>query len=259
MGAPDQAWPEVLVDGERPSADALTLLAVVNDGHFTAAQVRAGAVRGLALHLQRLAAQHSGLYGEPLDTDRVRARMRRAVAERPDAYLRVVVRPDGSVTTVVRPPVEPNAAPQSLLPVVYERPFAHVKHVGTFGAIHHARLAERAGYDDALLVAHDGRIAESSVANLGFVDRDGVVVWPDAPALAGITWQLLERALPAAGIPTLRRPITVGSAASYEAAFLTNSIGVTPVGRIGELAFVADHPVIARIREVYAGLPWDRL
>ena len=80
----------------------------------------------------------------------------------------------------IRPPVEADERTQSLLPVAYSRPFAHIKHVGSFAQIRYGIQANKAGYDDAVLVTSDGRICESTVANIGFFDRD-TVVWPEHP------------------------------------------------------------------------------
>lgn len=73
------------IDGLPATVEALSHPALVNFGHFTAMQVRRGAVRALELHLARLRAAHLDLFGTHLDTDRVQPLMRRAVADRADA------------------------------------------------------------------------------------------------------------------------------------------------------------------------------
>ena len=95
----------------------------------------------------------------------------------------------------VRPPTTPPVTPQRLVSVAYTRPLPHVKHLGGFGQIHHGKLAEQAGFDDALLTS-DGVVVEGAIANIGFFDHGGGVVWPRADWLHGITMQLLERELP---------------------------------------------------------------
>jgi hypothetical protein len=95
---------------------------------------------------------------------------------------------------VVRPPVDPDGIAHSVLPVPYIRPFPHLKYVGTFAQIRFGLLAERAGYDDALLVGPDGRISETTVGDVGFLDGERVV-WPDGPSLRGSPGNLLDRAL----------------------------------------------------------------
>ncbi len=71
------------LDGEPATADDLLPLALTNLGHFTTFRVDAdGTVRGLSRHLDRLVRDCAAVFGAPLDTDRVRDFVRRAVAER---------------------------------------------------------------------------------------------------------------------------------------------------------------------------------
>jgi branched-subunit amino acid aminotransferase/4-amino-4-deoxychorismate lyase len=64
--------------------------------------------------------------------------------------------------------------------VRYLRPDPHIKHLAT-GQAFYSRLARRNGFDDALLTASHGLVAESAIANFGLFDGSGVV-WPEAPA-----------------------------------------------------------------------------
>jgi branched-subunit amino acid aminotransferase/4-amino-4-deoxychorismate lyase len=251
----------VEVDGAPAGADALAPASLLPGAHLTALQVRDGAVRGLDLHLARLAAAHLELFGSVLDTASARALMAQAVRDHPSSYLRVVVdEPTPGtprVVTVVRAPLDAPTTPQSLAPVAYVRPSAHLKHTGTFGRDLHGQAARRKGFDDALLVAPDGQIAETSIANIGFV-RAGHVVWPTGPALQGISWQLIDLALVAAGTPATTERIRVDDKGGYDGAFLTSSLGVAPVGRIGTHAF-ADPAVTSSVTDLYASVPWDTL
>jgi branched-subunit amino acid aminotransferase/4-amino-4-deoxychorismate lyase len=244
------------------STDQLAHPALVNDGHFTAMQVRDGRVRGLAYHLVRLCSAHAEIYGTVLDVEYLRAIIQHAVEHYPDASLRVnlyeVRSAQPQVMTAIRPPVEADERTQSLLPVAYSRPFAHIKHVGSFAQIRYGIQANKVGYDDAVLVTSDGRICESTVANIGFLDRD-TVVWPEAPALHGITWQLLDQVLGQRGIEVRRRPVSLESAAGFAGAFLANSIGVVPVSRIGEHDYQPDNATFTRIRGTYHEVAWDEI
>jgi hypothetical protein len=128
-----------------------------------------------------------------------------------DASVRVsVFQPDGderpSVMVVMRPPGEPPVVPQRLATVAYERPVAHIKHAGTFGQIWHGRQPGGPASNDALLTGPGGVTAEGAITNIGFYDGTAVT-WPGAPALAGITMQLVAAAL--AGRGTLSRHGTV--------------------------------------------------
>jgi branched-subunit amino acid aminotransferase/4-amino-4-deoxychorismate lyase len=113
-------------------------------GHFTAMQVRDGRVRGLALHLERLAASTRLLFGSDLDVDAVRSYVRQAIVGEPALSVRVLVltrsfdepmKPEILVRTL--PPHPPEPAPLRLRTVRYQRDLPQVKHLGTFGLIHH--------------------------------------------------------------------------------------------------------------------------
>lgn len=252
--------PEVLIDGHPPTLAALARFAVVNDGHFTAMQVRRGAVRGLGLHLERLHAAHRALYGTALDVDGLRRLLRAVIAVHPDASLRVTVaEPDPghpAVLTAVRPPIEPesNPRPMRLTVVEWVRGVPGIKHVGTFPQIQYARQARAAGFDDAVLVDAAGGIAEATTANIAFARGDGIV-WPAGPALPGITWRLLDRALPAAGIPSRTRPIGLRHLTGFDGAVLVNSVGIVPVAAIAGHEFPRSAEVARHLDAVYRAVP----
>ena len=231
-------------------------------GHFTAMQVRGRRTRGLDLHLERLEAANRELFGAGLDRERVLARIGHALGDREDASVRVYVlmsEEHGTSTVVtVRPPGEMPAAPQRLESVPYQRAVAHVKHLGDFGQAHHRRLAHLHGRDDALLTGADGAVSECGIANIAFVDGAGVV-WPDAPALRGITMQLVEPGLPAAGVPSRRAPVRLADLRSYRGAFVTNARGIAPVAQIDDVGFAVDKGLIETVRAVYGSVPWDRI
>ena len=256
--------PRIEVDGGPATAEQLAYPAIVNYGHFTTMQVRGGAVRGLGLHLSRLDSATRELFDTSLDGDLVRAHIRHALgADMLDASVRVsVFQPqDGgrpSVMVVVRPPGESPAAPQRLTAVLHERPAAHIKHAGTFGQIWHGLAAERSGFDDALLTGPGGVIAEGTVTNIGFFDGK-TVIWPDAPALTGITMQLVIVALAGRGTPSRRGTVRIADLASFRAAFVTNSLGVAPVGQVDDLALSADPDFIRDLTEAYDSVAWDRI
>ncbi|GLW24364.1 class IV aminotransferase [Microbispora triticiradicis] len=252
----------VEIDGRPPTAEALWHPALVNYGHFTALQVRNGRAQGLGLHLARLDAANRELFGAGLDGDLVRERVRHALAgDARDASVRMMAFwPEGrdavSLLVAVLPPAPPPSGPQSLKPVPYERPVAHVKHLGGFGQLYHRKIAEREGFDDVLLTGPDGTVAEGGVTNVGFFDGSSVV-WPDAPSLSGVTMQLLEARLPAAGIGSRRGPVRLADLPSYRSAFVANSRGVAPVGRIGDVTLPVDDDFTRTLVEVYESVPWD--
>jgi branched-chain amino acid aminotransferase len=96
-------------------------------------------------------------------------------------------------------------------------------------------VAERGGYDDALMLDSDGNVAESTGANIFFV-RDGALHTPIADCfLDGITRRSVIRLARARGIPVEERRIRPEELASFSEAFLTGSAAeVTPIGEIAE-------------------------
>lgn len=248
----------VWADGERLDAGDLLVPALVNYGHFTAMQVRGGAVRGLGEHLARVRSANQELFGSDLDPEVTRAQWATAASETPDAYLRASFQesPPGRThhLVVLRPPVEPSRSPARLRSVRYIRALAHLKHVGTFPQIRHGREAERAGYDDALLTTDDGQIAETTAANIGFLSG-GTVIWPTAPALDGIGQQLLRAVLPAAGYHVEHGAVRVRDLADFDGAFIVNSIGVVPVGQIDEHRFREPQQAVTPIVAAHDQLP----
>lgn len=245
------------IEGHPPSAEALWATAS-GFGHFTAMQVRGGRTRGLELHLTRLEAANHELFGVGLDGDRVREFVRHALGDFVYASVRVYVFESADepvVMVTVKEPAEPTT-PQRLLPVEYQRPDAHLKHLAT-GQGYYSRVARRSGFDDALLTATDGYISESATANVAFLD-DGVV-WPEGPFLHGITMQLLERALPEAGVRSRRTPVRLADIPSFRGAFVSNARGLALVSGIDSLSLSTDPARMRAVADVYASLPWDLL
>src|SRR5215468_9910048 len=71
------------LDGSAVGADELATLALYNYGHFTTILVHDMKVRGLGLHMQRLVDDSTTLHGMPVDPDRVRDLVRKALADGP--------------------------------------------------------------------------------------------------------------------------------------------------------------------------------
>ncbi|PSL52626.1 branched-subunit amino acid aminotransferase/4-amino-4-deoxychorismate lyase [Saccharothrix carnea] len=241
------------IDGEPPTTDRLATGLLANYGHFTALQLRDRRVKGLDLHLHRLDQANRELYGTPLHGDHVRTLIAHALGDIRDAAVRVTVfgLHAPSVMVAVLPPTTPPTTPQRLMSVNYTRPLPHVKHLGGFGQFHHRKRAEQAGYDDALLTA-DGLVVEGAIANIGFFDATGGVVWPRADWLHGTTMQLLERQL-----PSRREVVRLADVGRYRGAFLTNSIGVVGVSRIDDVEFTVDDSALAAVQAAYDAVPDD--
>ncbi|WP_411139257.1 aminotransferase class IV [Streptomyces sp. C10] len=252
------------VDGAAATVDALRSLALLNYGHSTAMQVRDGAVRGLDLHLRRLDAATRELFDLPLGASLVRSRIRSALAHSSgDATVRVYVfasDPPPGVSTLVlaEPPRDPDTQPRALQSVAYQRPVPHLKHIGTFGKLYHGRRAVARGYDSVLLTSLDGLVIECATTNVGFFDGK-YVVWPEGPALPGITMTLLERHLAAHGVASRHAPVHLSEAVAFHGVFTANSRGVTPVGHIDDVKVPIDSSFMSRLCRVFDTLPWDRI
>jgi branched-subunit amino acid aminotransferase/4-amino-4-deoxychorismate lyase len=246
------------IDGDRPSAEELWSTASAY-GHFTAMQVRGGRTRGLALHLRRLAAANKELFDAELDPERVRALIRHALRGVGDASVRVYVFESDEEPAIMVTVKHPGGGspPQRLQAVRYQRPDAHLKHLATEQTFY-TRLARRNGFDDALLTASDGVVAESAIANIGFFDESGVI-WPDAPLLHGITMQLLERKLPALGVPSRRTQVRLQDIASFEGAFLSNARGLAAVTQVDVATLPVQAERMKTITDAYASVPWDAI
>ncbi|MET0230189.1 MAG: aminotransferase class IV family protein [Rhodanobacteraceae bacterium] len=256
------------LNGRAASADDLRALAMTNYGHFTALQMQERGVRGLDLHLARLDSGTRELFGRPLDEHAVRAHLRSAVAGwNGDAAVRITVysrafdreqpvrafAPDVLVT--VTPPRRADTKPVGLKTFTHERALPAIKHVGTFSLFHHRRLAQQAGFDDALFVDASGAVSEASIWNIGFFDGTGVV-WPVAPQLHGVSMQLLDDGLRARGVATTSRRVTREDLATFRSAFLTNSgCPVRAVSSIDDVAFAIDADLERTLAACYAASP----
>ena len=252
----------VEIDGVTASPDQLRAAALGGYGHFTAMQVRGGRVRGFDRHLARLDAANREVFGAGIDAAAVRDYIRHALGDSiGDASVRVYVQEaDGSPSTMVtaRPPGGMPSTPWKLRAVPYQRSLAHIKHTGDFGQRYYQRVAHASGFDEALLTGPDAVISEGSITNVGFFSGTEVI-WPAAPALAGITMQLLEPALAARGVPSRRAHVRLPDLASFTAVFVTNARGIAPVGQVGDLRLPVDAGFTGRLAEAYESVGWDSI
>lgn len=260
------------INGVPATVESLRTLALVNYGHFTSMQVEDGRVRGLDLHLQRLARSTEELFGQALDIEQTQCWMRQAAGGdarkltlRVNVFSRALnrdrllepVRPDVLVTTSAARNLAPT--PLRVGSVDYQREQPHIKHVATFGLFQQRRTAQARGFDDALFVDAFGAVAEGSIWNVGFLDESGVV-WPDAPALAGVSMQLLQRGLRERGIPSSTRYVDLDEIGRFRGAFFTNSsCAVMPIAGIDAIEFKVDPGALAMLEACYASNPAEAL
>jgi branched-subunit amino acid aminotransferase/4-amino-4-deoxychorismate lyase len=262
----------ITINGLPARVQDMRALIQTNYGHFTAMRVENGGVRGLDLHLDRMEHATRELFDRSLDRERVRGYLRDAVAgdAQPQSLRvtvfsralnreRLAVPVDVDVLIIAAPtaPSMGTPAPLRLKSFRYAREVAAIKHVGTFPLFHYRRLAQQAGFDDAVFVDGDDRISEGSIWNIGFADADGLV-WPDAPQLAGVSMQLLQSGLVQQGTAVSTRPIRLQDIAGFRAAFFTNaSIPVRVIASIDDVAFSVEDAFFATLKRCYEMNPWQ--
>lgn len=256
------------LNGRPVTAEALTSLALTNYGHFTSMRVDHKRVRGLGLHLERLARDCRTVFGAELDLDQIRRFVRQATNDLTGSFVARVTIFDPAldmaapakadaphVLVTVRPAAALPLPPLRVQPVRYERDAPAIKHLGLFGLLHARRTAQLNGYDDALYIGADGQVTEGGTWNVGFVARDGTVVWPKADVLPGVTMELLQQQE-----ESVTLPISLAEAQEMAAAFATNTtIGVRPLSCIGEVTMAAGHPVLTQLREAYFAVPGESI
>lgn len=98
--------------------------------------------------------------------------------------------------------------------------------------------AKDAGYADALMLDHEGNVAEATGANI-FFTRDGAVHTPLADRfLNGITRQSAIRLAEARQIEVIERRITPDELPTFDECFITGTAAeITPVAEIAEHRF----------------------
>lgn len=112
--------------------------------------------------------------------------------------------------------------------------------------------AERAGYDDALMLDTAGNVAEATGANVFFI-RDGVIYTPAPDCfLDGITRRSVIDLARARGVEVIETRIRPDQLPTFSECFVTGTAAeVTPVGEIGEHRFTPG-PITFDLMERYS-------
>ncbi|WP_067665698.1 aminotransferase class IV [Nocardia miyunensis] len=251
------------------TVDDFAPLGLVGFGHFTSMLVENASVRGLEMHLDRLARDCRTVFDAELDPYRVRDAVRHAIRDVTDAVVVRVTIYDPKLT-LARPgdPANPQvlismrAAPAGPQPplrlqsVVYSRDVPKVKHIGLFGAEHQRALAQRAGYDDVLFTDSDGSISEIATSNIALITEDGQLVWPRAEVLAGTTMRLLNQVRDE---DVLTRHITMAGLTDYVGAVATNAAtGVRAIASVDDVHW-PEHEMVATLRGQYESIQAQRI
>ena len=114
--------------------------------------------------------------------------------------------------------------------------------------------AERAGYDDVLMLDYKDRVAESSGSNL-FVVKNGALKTPEAECfLNGITRQTVIRMAKDMGLSVEVGTIMPEDLKTVQEVFVTGTAAeITAVGKIDDTEYAVG-PVTKKIQEAYADL-----
>jgi branched-subunit amino acid aminotransferase/4-amino-4-deoxychorismate lyase len=257
------------LDGVPAELDQIKALALTNFGHFTSMLVEDLKVRGLSLHMRRLARDCRAIFGVDLDTDLVQRYVLHSLADNRQAIVTRITIYDpaldlGTIGSDATPHVlvttraagSGPAKPMRLQAAAYRREIPAVKHVGLFGAMQRRRAAQREGFDDVLFLNQDGTISEIATSNIGFV-RDGQIVWPRAEYLSGITMSLLQQAMDE---PVRSEPLTLPDLVGMEAAFGTNAAtGIRSVTAVDSTEWPSEHKALDQLRELYTDIPTEQL
>jgi len=102
-----------------------------------------------------------------------------------------------------------------------------------------AREAMQRGWDDALLLNAQGRVVESSICNLFWVENDTVFTPPlHEGCVAGVMREYLLEKLPSIGFMAIEKPIETAELAACNDIFLTNAVrGIQWVSQWGSSMF----------------------
>jgi branched-chain amino acid aminotransferase len=245
---------------------------LLGDGVFDTALAVQGRVAFETAHIDRLVAAASTL-GYPADPERIRAAMRALAESLPLAAIRTTLT-RGSGPRGLAPPPEPapflfaSAAPARpglffarlrLLPTKIARnetsPVSRLKTLGYLDAVLAARAATAAGFDEALFLNTQGRVACAGTGNV-FGIFGGALVTPPAEegVLPGIVRaELLSKIAPGLGLAVEERPLLPAELDRAEAVFVTNSLRlIAPVAAIGSATY--DSAGHATVRLLWAGL-----
>jgi para-aminobenzoate synthetase / 4-amino-4-deoxychorismate lyase len=215
--------------GTAPAAD---LAPRPTAGVFTSLAVTGGRTRGLAAHLDRLAASVARLYAKDLPVS-LPADLARCLAGRPAGRLRITVRPVGGPlqATVEVVPLTPPPDAVTLRPVTVSGGIGAHKYRDRRLLAALTRQARLGPGEQLLLTDDTGELLETDRANL-FAVADGVLLTPpaDGRLLPGTTRAAIIQAAHDSGIKVGFKPLTLDQLQAASEVFVTNAVaGILPV------------------------------
>jgi branched-chain amino acid aminotransferase len=242
----------VLVDAATARIDPADRGLTLGDGLFETISLRKGKLRRLPAHLARL---RVGCAVLGISLNRDDANLESLIADvakanqLTDAVLRVTVTRGPGIRGIA---AAPNAKPTLLITAATapplpdparvivatctrrneHSPLSRIKTLNYLDNVLARNEAVQAGADDALLLNTQGRVAESTVANV-FLLVDGGLITPPVQdgALPGVARADVIRLAKAE-----ERPVTLDLLTRASEVFLSNALGIRPVIQIGEAA-----------------------
>ena len=232
--------------GTAPAAD---LAPRPTAGVFTSLVVTDGRTRGLAAHLDRLAASVARLYAKDLPAS-LPADLARCLAGRPTGRLRITVRPVGGPlqATVEVVPLTPPPDAVTLRPVTVSGGIGAHKYRDRRLLAALTRQACLASGEQLLLTDDTGELLETDRANL-FAVADGVLLTPpaDGRLLPGTTRAAIIQAAHDSGIKVGFKPLTLDQLQAASEVFVTNAVaGILPVTAVLPVTAEPDSAVDCR-------------
>ncbi len=115
--------------------------------------------------------------------------------------------------------------------------------------------AERQGFNDSLMLDHEGNIAEATGANIFFKNKEGELHTPIPDSfLDGITRREVIKIAQGKGMKVIERKIKIEEMKNFTGCFLTGTAAeITPVSKINEYNFVTCD-VISNLSDSYQAL-----
>jgi branched-chain amino acid aminotransferase len=113
--------------------------------------------------------------------------------------------------------------------------------------------AQRAGYDEAILLTHDGYIADGSGENV-FMVKDGVIFTPDLSAsiLPGITRETIIEIARALGYTVHEKRLIRADLYTADEVFMCGTaVEVTPIRSIDDQEVGPPGPITCEIQQSY--------
>ena len=253
---PALAGLEVYVNGSFHSADRPVFSAwdhgiMYGDGVFEGIRAYDGKVFKLDAHLDRLYASAKIIRLQiPLTKEEMRAIVLDTIRRNGlrDAHIRPIVTRgvgmpgmdvgDGTPTVAVLayPKAPPGRKPIRCLVSTVRRksPLSidpRVKSLNYLDSVLARQQALAAGYDDAIMLDHQGCIAEGTGANLFVITRGALYTPTLVAALAGITRSIIIERAPELGLSVLERDLSPGDLYAADEAFLCGTgYEIVPIG-----------------------------